>query len=302
MSELAKVAVVVLTLNRWQDTYECITSIYAGEHGGCRVIVVDNCSSDGTPDRVRAQFPNAQLVLNHANLGYAEGNNVGIRAALREGAEYILVLNNDVLVAPDALTRLVQAARQQPGSALVGPLVLHADEPTIIQSAGGILAADWRARHRGANEQNEGQFSAVEPVDWLTGCAVLVRSAALQGIGLLDADFYMYGEDVDWGVRARQAGCSVLFVPQAKVWHKGVTRDYAPSPRVTYYSARNELQLMRKHHAGAAALARAYARQLRTLTSWTVRPAWQAKRAHRNALARALFDSARGASGPAFLV
>ena len=114
----------------------------------------------------------------------------------------------------------------------------------------------------------------------------------------LDGSFYMYGEDVDWCVRARHAGYQVLFVPRARVWHKGVTRNYVPTPSITYYSARNELHLIRKHHAGTRALLRAWTRHVHTLASWSIRPRGQAQRAHRAALARALRDSMRGATGP----
>lgn len=297
MSTTPSVSIVVLTYNRWQDTRESLGSVFAGSYPNQHVLVVDNGSTDETLTALAQTFPQATLLCNPANLGYAEGNNVGIRHAVQAGAEYVVVLNNDVVVAPDWLEALVQAAEQDHDAALLGPLVYHATEPDIIQSAGGVLPADWHSAHRSANEPDRGQYSTVEPVAWLTGCTILARANALSTIGLLDSDFYMYGEDVDWCVRAARAGYHVLFVPRSRVWHKGVQRDYAPSPYVTYYSARNELRLIRKHHGGRLTLARAFARHARTVSSWTLKSEWRTQRAHRDALARALRDFVLGSSG-----
>lgn len=296
MSTTADTAIVILTFNRWQDTHECLTQLLASDARAARIIVVDNGSTDETLQALAREFPHVHILRNAANLGYAEGNNVGLRYALANGFEFVVVLNNDVLVAPNWLAPLLQAAQDDPRAALLGPLVLHANEPQVIQSAGGVLPRDWHSYHRGANESDTGKYRG-GPVDWLTGCAMLVRTRALSKIGLLDSSFFMYGEDVDWCITARQAGYHVLLVPQSRVWHKGVERLYTPAPHVTYYSARNELQLIRKHRGGNAALARAFARQLRTLASWTVRPRWRSRQAHRAALARALCDFSRGKTG-----
>jgi GT2 family glycosyltransferase len=261
------------------------------------VIVVDNASTDGTPEHVHSTFPQAHLVAAETNLGYACGNNIGIRAAMDRNAGFVWVLNNDVTVDVSCLSLLLDAAHANPDAALLGPLVYHFEEPTMIQSAGGVLPRDWHSYHRAANEPDHGQFRAVEPVDWLTGCAILARTSAIQKFGLFDGNFYMYGEDVDWGVRARRAGFGVLLVPRAKVWHKGVRRAYSPAPYVTYYSARNELLLIRKHHAGFSPLFRACARNLRTVASWTIRSGRAEQTLHRDALARALRDAFLGRMG-----
>lgn len=302
MKQSPSVWIVVLTFNRWQDTRACLVSVMTSLHSGMRVVVVDNGSTDETFTALPLEFPQAHLIHNPENRGYAEGNNVGLRFALAQGAEFIVVLNNDVVVAPDWLERLVDAAKAQPRAGLLGPMVYHADEPQVIQSAGGILPADWHSYHRGANDNDAGQFQKAESVDWLTGCAILARSSAVRDFGLLDPSFYMYGEDVDWCVRARAAGYLVVLVPQARVWHRGVRRAYTPAPLVTYYTARNELRLIQKHGGGTLILARALSRHLRTVLSWTLRPQWRHQRAHRDALAQALRDFLRGASGPAILV
>jgi GT2 family glycosyltransferase len=295
---LPRVVVVVLTYNDWAETAECLDSLARLDYANAEIVVVDNGSAYDVAARAKTSRATCTLIRNGANLGYAEGNNVGLRYALEHGAEYALVLNNDTVVAPDLLTHLTQAADAQRDAAFVGPMVYHFDEPAVIQSAGGILTADWKTQHRGQNQTDGGQYRAVERVDWVTGCAIMVRCKVLSQIGLLDPDFFIYNEEVDWCRRAVEAGYSILFVPSGKVWHKGVQRNYNPSPRVTYLSARNELLLISKHRAGYLNLTRALARDLRTLTSWSVKPRWRAQRQHRNALAYALRDFARGRYGP----
>jgi GT2 family glycosyltransferase len=288
----------VLAHNEKANLLECLRSVALQDYPRVRTVVVDNDSRDGSPDAVRDRFPHAELIETGANLGYAEGNNVGLRRSLADGVDYVLVLNADVVVAPDAVTHLVDALQRTPQAAFAGPLVYHFTEPSVIQSAGGLRTPDWRFVHRGPNDPDEGQYRATEPVAWATGCALLARTAALRRIGLLDPAFFIYYEEVDWCLRAAAAGYQVLFVPAAKVWHKGVQRDYAPTPRVTYLFARNELLLLTKHRAGMPAVIRALARHLRTLVSWSVRPRWRSKRAHRAALAAALCDFLRRRYGP----
>ena len=294
-----RVVVVILTYNSQASIGACLASLAANDYTNFEIVVVDNASVDRTVDIVRAHPSAATLIPNQRNLGYAQGNNVGMRAAMARGAEYIFVLNDDVIVASDLISQMVAAAQAHPNAALLGPLVYHFADPQIIQSAGGAMTPRWEFLHRGQNQIDQGQFNSIEPVAWLTGCAILARRAALEKIGLFDSDFFMYWEDVDWCLRARQAGFEILFVPQAKLWHKGVQMDYQPGPNVAYYSARNELLLLRKHRAGWGVTLRAWAKYLRTIASYTVRPRWRNRRQNRNAQAVALIDFMRGRFGRA---
>lgn len=291
------VYILILTYNHCAMTLDCLASLATLEYANVRVLIVDNGSSDDTLAQVRARYPHVHIIANDANLGYAEGNNVGLRYALEQNAEFVLVLNNDTFVAPNLLRELVAAAEQNPQAAFLGPLVYHFDEPNVIQSAGGGRTPAWSFYHRGQNENDTGQFARIEGVQWVSGCAILARGAALETIGLFDPAFFSYHEEVDWCVRASQAGYEILFVPAARVWHKGVQRRYAPQPYVTYLSARNELLLLKKHRVGARAMTRVWLRHVRTLISWSARPRWKNKRAHRDALARGLYDFARARFG-----
>jgi len=283
-----RVVIIILTFNGAQHIRPCLTSLAALDYPNYEIVVVDNASPDDTVSLARTHDPAPTVLVNDTNLGYAEGNNVGLRYALSAGADYALVLNDDVVVAPDMLTQLVHAAQAEPRAALLGPLVYHHATPEVIQSAGGDQTRDWQFLHRGQNQPDCGQFADVEQVVWLSGCAILARCDALARIGLFDPAFFMYWEDVDWCLAARQAGFQVLVVPQAKLWHKGVQIAYEPSPRVVYYMARNELYLLAKHRANAFVQIQSWFKYIRTIMSYTLRSKWKHKHAHRNAQARAL--------------
>ena len=295
---MPKVCVLILNRDRRDDTLTCLASLRQSPYPNLEVVLLDNASSDGTAAAVRAAFAEVTVIETGGNLGYAGGNNVGLERARRQGADYVLLLNEDTVVDPAFIGYLVEAAQARPELGFLGPLVYHYDEPDVIQSAGGLIAPDWRTYHRGQNEPDRGQFGLPFEADWVSGCSIFMRMTVVDRVGMLDPAFFIYSEEVDWCVRARRAGFVGLVVPAARIWHKGVRRDYSPSPRVTYLSARNHLRLLHKHRAGARALLGAMAGDLRTLASWSIRPRWRGQRAHRDALARAMVDFCRGSFGP----
>lgn len=299
MSAVPLVCVLILNRNRRDDTLACLASLLPSAYSNLLVCLLDNASSDGSAAAVRAAYPQTVHVIETGgNRGYAGGNNVGIAWAREQGADYVLLLNEDTIVDPAFIGELITTAEARPQVGFLGPLVYHHDEPQIIQSAGGMVAPDWRTYHRGQNELDAGQYTQPYEADWVSGCAICMRMSVVDRIGMLDPEFFIYSEEVDWCLRAGRAGFRGLVVPASRIWHKGVRRDYAPSPLVTYLSARNHLRLLVKHHAGGPALLRAMARNVRTLTSWTLRPRWRNRRAHRDALARAMLDFCRGSFGP----
>ncbi|MGE3841508.1 MAG: glycosyltransferase family 2 protein [Vicinamibacterales bacterium] len=292
------VTCVVLNSNRREDTLQCLASIEASTYRPVASIVLDCHSTDGSVEAVNARFPDAHVIELAENRGYAGNNNVGIRAALHMGAAWVFVLNEDTILAPDCIEQLIGVGQSRPGIGIVGPLVYHADEPTVIQTAGGRLNSRWEGWHLGANEPDEGQYSDVRPVEWISGCGILVRREAIEAVGVLDERFFIYWEETEWCVRARLAGWDILNAPSARLWHKGVQRDYRPKPTVTYYLTRNRLLMLSTHHAPWSAWVTAWAQLLRTLVSWSVRPKWRAQHAHRDAMARGIADFVRGRLGP----
>ena len=291
------VATVILNTNRREDTLECLRSLQASTYAHRHDIVLDNGSTDGSAEAVTAAFPCVEVILLQENLGYAGNNNAGIRAALARGADWVFVLNEDTVLAPDCLDELVRAGERDLRAGVVGPMVYHHDEPDVIQSAGGMLDGRWRSRHRRQNERDRGEEAEPAAVDWVSGCAIMLRRPAIEEAGLFDERFFYYWEETELCLRIRRADRTALFVPRARTWHKGVNRDYRPGPSVTYYNTRNRLLMMSKHHAPLAARASAWADACRTLTSWSVRPKWRAHRAHRDAMLLALRDYLAGRWG-----
>jgi GT2 family glycosyltransferase len=288
---------VILNTNRREDTLECLDSLTSGSYRHVHVIVLDNHSTDGSVDAIRARHPSVELIELAENRGYAGNNNVGIQAALARGADWVFVLNEDTVLAPGCLAALVEVAESDPAIGIVGPLVLHHDDPHIIQSAGGGLSPRWEGFHYGENQPDAGQYAVPRDVAWITGCGILVRREVIDGVGPIDERFFIYWEETEWCVRASRAGWRIVHVPAARLWHKGVQRVYRPKPSVTYYSTRNRLLLLRTHHAPWSARLTAWAQLSRTLASWTIRPKWRGKRPHRDAMWRGMRDFLRGRWG-----
>jgi GT2 family glycosyltransferase len=284
---------VILNTNRCDDTLECIASLQQSTYKHHHIIVLDNHSTDGSVEAICSTYPRVQMIRLTDNHGYAGNNNVGIEAALKQNADWILVLNEDTILAPDCLEQLVAFGESNPNIGMVGPMVYHHDEPDVIQSAGGWVDRYWESGHLGKDEKDQSQFSQPHSVDWLTGCSILVRRTVVEQVGMLDERFFIYCEEEEWCLRARKGGWRLVHVPQAKLWHKGVKRDYNPNPSVIYYMTRNHFLMLAKHHAPLLAWAVRWKQTLRTLTSWTIKPKWRHKREYRNAMWRGTVDFLR---------
>lgn len=244
-----KVVAVILNMDRKDDTLACLRSLISSDYPNLEIIVLDISSSDGSVQAIHDHFGNVKIVNLEQNKGYAGNNNMGILIAMEMGADWIFIANEDTIINPPGISFLVEAGESNPGIGMVGPVVYHFDEPEIIQSAGGILDGRWRPVHLEQNQLDLGQVSELKDVHWISGCAILVRRQVVEQVGSLDERFFCYWEEVDWAYRVGTAGWRIVIEPRAKLWHKGVRRDYQPSPSVTYYSTRNQLLFLSKHHA-----------------------------------------------------
>ena len=296
--ELPLVVCVILHFNRPDDTLACVASLQSGTYPRLRILVLDCAPTADSRIAVLGEAgPTVEIVRVDDNRGYAGNNNIGIACALERGADWILLLNDDTIVDADAVSRMVETGESAAQIGIVGPLVYHFDEPSVIQSAGGGMTSGWDSFHYGQNEDDHGQFAAPRDVAWISGCALMCRSALVREIGTLDERFFLYWEETEWCLRAGEAGWRVVHVPGAHLWHKGVTRDYRPGPAVSYYSTRNHLLTLHVRHAPLGARMAVWAQVLRTLLSWTLRPKWRSKREHRNAMRQGAIDYVRGRFG-----
>ncbi len=234
-----RVAAVVLSWNGREDTLACLESLR-----GVETVVVDNGSADGSGAAVRAAFPDVELIETGVNLGYAGGNNVGIRRAPERGADWVVLVNNDATVAPDLVDALGAAAARNPGAGALAGKVLLAEPSNVLWYAGGSFEPrlGYSGRVRGSGERDEGQYDREVDVDWGTGALLAVSREAVERVGLLDEELFAYVEDVDWCLRIRDAGLRVVFAPGLRAWHRvsGSTGG-AASTTSLYYHCRNLL-------------------------------------------------------------
>jgi GT2 family glycosyltransferase len=245
-----RASIIVLNWNGRADTLDCLRSLSRLNYPNYETVVVDNGSCDGSVDAIAAAYRNTTVLCTGENLGFAGGNNVGIRHALDNGAEYVWLLNNDTAVEPDSLTNLLNEAEKDRAIGIAGSKIYYFDSPDKIWFAGADI--DWwkgASAHVGIGKTDTGQFDEVRPVDRVTGCSMLVRREVCEKIGLLDEEFFLYVEEVDWCVRARRAGFTCVLVPSSVVYHKissSASKVGNWDRLFDYYDTRNFLYLIKK--------------------------------------------------------
>lgn len=255
-----KVVIIVLNWNGRDDTVECLESLGALEYPNFEVIVVDNGSSDDSVAVIRARFPSIVLLETCANLGYAGGNNVGVRHAISSEADYLLILNNDTLVDKGLLTELVRAAKAYPEAGIYGPKIYYQSTPDLIWFSGARWNSDnLDFEHIGLREKDTGHAQDICESDYITGCALFASAKVFRDIGYLDERFFLTFEETDWCYRARSKGYRCLLIPRAVLWHK-VSSAFGgeASPLIEYFMYRNRLLWGSRHldAQGRAALRR----------------------------------------------
>jgi len=237
--------IVVLNWNGLADTLACLQSLAQLQYGAHRILVVDNGSIDGSVDALRNGIPGAGIEILEAgrNLGYAGGNNVGIRYALDRGADFILVLNNDTTVDPRLLDELVGAADRHPEAGCFGPWIFYMHDPERLWFAGAAWNSELVAFASPGKDLLASDMPAeTTPTDYVCGAALFMRASLARQIGLLDERFFLVYEESDWCCHARRAGIECLMVPAARIWHKvGSSFGSEASPLRTYFSTRNSL-------------------------------------------------------------
>lgn len=251
MTPSPSVSIVVLNWNGIDDTLACLDSLAALTYPNFNVVVVDNGSTNDSLARLRpytAPYP-LRLLETGRNLGYAGGNNVGIRHALETGADFVLVLNNDTVVAPDLLERLVEAAVLWPNDGIYGPIILYEDRPQVIWTAGEFYDLEQLCNFHIDNgkEINHSDHESKE-VDHLIGAALFLSAKALRAIGEFETKYFLVYEESDWCYRAKRKGFRCRSVTDAKVWHKvGSSFGSEASPLRTYFDVRNHLLFAERH-------------------------------------------------------
>jgi GT2 family glycosyltransferase len=242
---------IVLSWNGREDTLACLASLAALRDGDTDVVCVDNGSTDGSVDAVRAAHPEVHVVENGRNLGFAGGNNAGLRHAFDHGAQWAVLVNNDAGLAPDAIDRLRRAAAEHPAAGMLAGKVFFDEPPDRIWFAGQrfLPAFGYSGRPRGYGRRDEPRYRLAYRTDRAAGAFMAVSRRVVDAVGLLDEDLFAYVEDVDWSSRARAAGFEIWFVPDALAWHRvsASTGGERASTHALYYGVRNTIAVSERH-------------------------------------------------------
>lgn len=285
MKPTNNVVIIILNWKGWEDTIECLESVYQIKYPNFKVIVVDNNSQDNSLEKIRdccsgklkveSEFfeyntenkplkveeygedenpseinnPDLILIKNKDNYGFPGGNNVGIRFALQNlDPDYILLLNNDTIVDRSFLKELVYFGESDRDVGILGPKIYYYDDPDVIWSAGCKIS--WklaRGIQIGSGEVDKGQYNDKREVEYVSGSAFLIKTEVIEKIGLMDENYFLYFEESDWTLKANKVGYKSLYVPEAKVWHKvSKSGGGISNPIGLYYITRNRWIFMKK--------------------------------------------------------
>lgn len=271
------VAIVILNWNNADDTLACLESVSDLDYPNCYTLVVDNGSIDDSVERIRLNYPTIEILETGDNLGYAAGNNAGIRYVLQKGADYVFVLNNDTLLEPTMLQKLVRFAETHPKAGVVGPTMYCIEPQETLYAAGSFI--NWRKGetwNRGIY-QPAAQYKYLqqpEKVDFITGCGVLARRELVEAVGGLSPMYFLNYEDVEWCERARRHGYEVWYVPEAVMWHKDSASFKQGSPAHNYYLTRNALLFFYQNAPRRLrwfVVTRLIFNSLRTIIAWSLK-------------------------------
>ncbi len=262
-----KVSIIILTTNALAMTKEQLLDIAKVDTKGidCECLVVDNGSGDGTEEAIKNyKLPNMdyKFIQSGANLGFAGGNNVGIKDALRRGYDYIILMNNDLILPPDIVTKLVQFMDKNPDVGVASPKMYFAkgyefhkdkykesEKGKVIWYAGGIIDRNnVYSVHRGVDEVDNGQYDKTIDTDFANGATVIIRREVFKKVGLLDASYFLYWEDADFSQRVKEKGFRIVYYPGTWMWHKvSASTGGSGSPTNDYFLIRNRYYFAAKY-------------------------------------------------------
>jgi GT2 family glycosyltransferase len=239
---------IILNWNKDDLTLETLASLREQTYPRLQTLVLDN-GSDNQQEalaRIKAAFPEVRTLASKRNVGFAGGCNVGMRAALEIGADYLLLLNNDVLLQPGAIAELVAVLQSEPGAGAAGPLIYYASEPQRVWFGGGTVRMGGRVLPEHGEDAGIQAGSPATESEWLPGTAILARRAAIARAGMMDASYFLYWEDVEWCFRLRRAGYRLLIVPRAVIYHKVNATSGDLPLAIVYYWERNRLRFIER--------------------------------------------------------
>jgi len=245
---IKRVVVVILNWNGGDLTLRCIESLRQSHYPDSQVLVVDNGSTDGSLEEIVKSCPEADIIKNPRNLGFAEGCNQGIAWGLNWGADYVMVLNNDTWMDPHMISNLVAAATAHDDRVAVIPKIYLASDPLRFWFAWGRVNL-WTGvfSNPAYGLLDDGRFDFPPEADYASGCCILIPKRIVQEVGGFDPSYFAYVEDIDWSLRCRRAGFRLVLCPSAKLWHGVSASGKKKLATMRYLLTRNHLWTLRRY-------------------------------------------------------
>lgn len=229
---------------------ETLQSFRNVNYPGLQIVVSDNASTDGSVEMVRREFPEVHLLTRDKGVGYAKGASLGMEF-LADRTKYIFSTSNDVIVDPEMISVLVDYAETHPEVGILGCKIYYHNHGDLLWSAGGYIhPLVGHACHYGWNRHDHLRFNRVRECDFVTGCGIFLRTDVAKRVNFLEAKLVFYAEDSDFCYRVREQGYSIVYVPQARMWHKTSTTLAKNRPLQLHYITRNLLYVIQRHKVG----------------------------------------------------
>lgn len=243
-----KIGIILVNFNGKLYNEQCINSIKLSTYSNYSIYVVDNNSSDNSVEILKEKFRDGITIIeNDDNLGFSCANNIGIKKALDDGCNYILMLNNDTVIENNMIEEMLDISLKNHGS-VVSPKIYYYDNKHIIWSAGGNI--NWVKGlpiQYGIDKVDSNEFSYEREVQFATGCCILIPKGVIEKIGLLSDKYFLYYEDTDYSIRMINGGVKIIYAPNAKMYHKvSASTGGSKSKLLIYYMTRNRLLFNKK--------------------------------------------------------
>lgn len=247
-----QIAVVILNWNGGDEIMLCLQSVVESSYKSVKILIVDNGSTDGSTDEIVSRFPEIHLIRNSENLGFAKGCNQGMEWALQYAFRYVLLLNGDARLHPDAIGELRAAVESERDTVVACPRMYLAasskQNPKLWFAYGTVTLWAGLFRNPAFNQLDNDKWSVPRDMEFASGCCMLIPSKILEAVGMLDESFFAYCEDIDFSLRVREAGFRLSYTPTARLWHGTITPTYRTRiSQYRYLATRNNLWVVRKH-------------------------------------------------------
>ncbi|MBZ9625467.1 glycosyltransferase family 2 protein [Clostridium sp. FP2] len=241
--------IILLNYNGYKDTIECVRSIEKINYKNYRIVIVDNNSKDGSEKILKGEFKKYKIIQTNSNKGFAGGNNIGIKYAIQEGAQYVLLLNNDTLVEVEFLTNLIDETlnvEEKPGIS-IGKIYYNHGIRRIWYAGGGINYFKGESFQIGCGETDNGQYDRKKNVDFATGCMMLIDKEVIEKVGYLSEEYFLYYEDTDYCMKVSKAGYKILYCPKSLIYHKVSASTVVLSETYQFYMCRNRYLFIKRN-------------------------------------------------------